>query len=38
VGCQAVIDEVLKFYEQLPAEIKVDLPLGKIWILVNEPD
>jgi restriction system protein len=35
---QAVINEVLKSYEQLPEKIKVDLPLRKIWILVNEPD
>jgi restriction system protein len=31
-----VVDAVYRTYEQLPAEIQADLPLKKVWMLVEE--
>jgi restriction system protein len=31
-----LVDAVLQNYEQIDEEIKADLPLKKIWVLVND--
>ena len=37
VGAQGdVVDAVLQNYERLDAEIKAELPLKRIWVVVND--
>jgi restriction system protein len=33
-----VVENVLRYYESFPEEIKADLPLKRIWVLVQETD
>jgi len=34
----AVVENVLRYYEKFPDEIKADLPLKRVWMLVQEGD
>ncbi len=33
-----VVENVLRYYESFPEELKADLPLKRIWVLVQETD
>jgi restriction system protein len=33
-----VVENVLRYYENFPEELKADLPLKRIWVLVQETD
>jgi restriction system protein len=37
-GAEDVIEKVFEHYEDLPADIRADLPLKRIWILVPDED
>lgn len=37
-GAEEVVEKVFEHYEDLPADIRADLPLKRIWILVPDED
>lgn len=37
-GAEEVIEKVFEHYEELPADIRADLPLKRIWMLVPDED
>ncbi len=34
----AILNEITKYYEQFDEELKAELPLKRIWILVKETE
>jgi len=37
-GAEDVIEKVFEHYDQLPADIRADIPLKRIWVLVPDED